>query len=266
MPAAHRISRQRTLWPLLALLCLLGLLLPLFAGFTWKSSSTAAWLVDLAVHWQWLYAAGLLVFALLSAVIDKRRALLVLAAPLPLLTATPPAPAITDNGATLTVASANVGLGNQQPADILSWLDSQGVEVAALFEVTPAFADQLQASSAFPYTKIIATQDPFGIALLARFPFERVDVLEAMHGITQIEARFRWQEKESRVVAVHPAPPIDPSLMQERDVLLEQRAAGIVADGAPAILLGDLNATPWSAAFKGPTLHGLRRVTGLAPT
>ena len=189
-----------------------------------------------------------------------------LAAPLPLLTATPPAPAITDNAATLTVASANVGLGNPRPADILSWLDSQGVEVAALFEVTPAFADQLQASSAFPYTKIIATQDPFGIALLARFPFERVEVLEAMHGITQIEARFRWQEKESRVVAVHPAPPIDPSLMQERDVLLEQRAAGIVADGTPAILLGDLNATPWSAAFKGPTLHGLRRVTGLAPT
>ena len=75
------------------------------------------------MHWQWPYASGLLVIALRSALLNKRWALLVMATPLPFVTATPP-PIMTDKAATLTAASANVGLDNRRPSNILPWLDA----------------------------------------------------------------------------------------------------------------------------------------------
>jgi endonuclease/exonuclease/phosphatase (EEP) superfamily protein YafD len=250
----------------LALLCLLGLLLPLLSHLLVDSAGTLAWLIDLASHWQWLFLLGLVVFTGLACWRDMRWAVLLLALPLPWLTASAPAPAGDPQAQVFTVASANVHLDSRNTETLAAWLAQEKPDVVVLLEVSPAYAQGLRTLRDYPFQHIVAQDSPFGIAVLSRHPLQQIEVIEDAQGIAHIEAQLQWHGQPVGIIALHPMPPLSPQYHRVRNTKLAALARQAAASGIPTVLAGDLNATPWSSAFSGLAQLGLRRASGLAAT
>lgn len=257
MSQLHRYS-----W-LLVSACLLGLLLPWLSRSLAGVHGTLPWLLDLASHWQWLFLAGLLLVALLGAWRDWRWLLPLLAAPLPWLSAAPELPTGTE-GSELRVASANVYLSSTDVAPLAAWLEQVQPDLLILLEVSPQYASALQRLPGYPHRLIHADSSPFGIALLSRLPLSHTQVNEDDQGIAHLRAQLHHDDCSIGLTAFHPMPPLSPDYHARRDTRLREllQANG----GQPALLAGDLNATPWSNAFAGLDDLGWRRASGLAPT
>ncbi|MDG9923547.1 MULTISPECIES: endonuclease/exonuclease/phosphatase family protein [unclassified Pseudomonas] len=253
---------HRYLW-LLALASLLGLLLPLLSGLLAGAHGTLPWLLDLASHWQWLFLAGLMLAVLLGAWFDRRWLLPLLAVPLPWLTAAPELPAGT-GGSELRVASANVYLNSTDIAPLATWLEQARPDLLVLLEVSPQYASALQQLPGYPHRLLHPDGSPFGIALLSQLPLLHTQVNEDEQGIAHLRAQLRHHGCSIALSAFHPMPPLSPDYHTRRDTRLRELLQG--TGQRPALLAGDLNATPWSSAFAGLDQIGWRRASGLAPT
>jgi len=262
---AHSAIWTRRIYTL-ALLCLLGLLLPLLSHLLAGVAGTLAWLIDLASHWQWLFLLGLVVFAGLACCRDKRWAVLLLALPLPWLTASAPAPAGDPQAQVLAVASANVHLDSRNTQGLATWLAQEKPDVLVLLEVSPVYAQGLRTLRDYPFQHIVAEDSPFGIAVLSRHPLLQIEVIEDAQGIAHIEAQLQWHGQPIGIIALHPMPPLSPQYHSVRNAKLAALAQQAAANGIPTVLAGDLNAPPWSSAFSGLAQLGLRRASGLAAT
>ncbi len=253
---------------LLAPLCAAGLLPPpLLALMPAESAGSIAWLLDLAAHWQWVFAPGLALTAGVATLVDRRWALLLPALALPWLSASPHLPSTAAAGpATFSIATANVHMDNQDVRPLAQWLAREQVDVVVVLEVSPAYAKGLQTLDAYPHRHVVAQDDPFGIAVLSRHPLLKAATVRDAEGIAHIEALVAWQGRQVAVIAVHPMPPISAHYAAVRNAKLSAWARAAAASALPTLVAGDLNATPWSIAFNGLDALGLRRATGVAPT
>lgn len=265
----HRLLRyftSRARW--LAAASLAGLATPWLSGLLAGSFGTIAWLVDLASHWQWLYLAILVSACLVLIREDRRWGLALLAVPLPWMTATESAPPseFEPRIPVLTVASANVHFENSDAPPLARWLLEASPDVVVLHEVSPAYAEQLQVYRQYPFKHLAPANDPFGVAILSRFPLTNVETVAGEDGIPHVKAVLDWNGHLTTLIAWHPMPPLSPRDHHARNTHLSALAEAAHQEGKPTILAGDLNATPWSNAFNGIGEMGLRRATGLLPT
>ncbi len=264
---AERPARFRRLagiarWWLLP--CGLGLALPLFNRHMPPSANTFAWLIDLAAHWQLLYAPLWLALCLLCAIRSRRWLLLAPFTLLPLWSASARLPASDGGAPTLVVVAANVHVGNRDPAPLIAWLRAQPADIVVISELTSEYADALakQLGDDYPYRSMLPKTSPFGIGIVSRrmlYKTRRMDYGNAQVLIAQLRAG----KHAARIIAAHPMPPLAPEWHGKRDALLQ-----LVAETAdtPVIVAGDLNATPWSTALLGTERCSLLRTTGFAPT
>lgn len=250
----------------MAWLCLAGLLTPLLTRALADSNGMLAWIIDLSSHWQWLFLAGLLLFTSLSAWHRKQWAYLLLAAPLPWLTASAPAPSAIAGSPVLNVFAANVGLHNDDPQPLLDWMETLGADIAVLAEVSPAYATALKSKSQFAYSRVVASSGPFGLAMLSRYPLVDVEILRDIDDIPRIHATLIWQDHDVTVTAIHPMPPLSAHYNHARNATLRTAAQEASSRQAPGLLLGDFNASPWSSAMRGLREARYYRATGLRPT
>ncbi|MGK2953558.1 MAG: endonuclease/exonuclease/phosphatase family protein [Thiobacillus sp.] len=264
----HRYLDKRARW--LVPVCAFGLVIPIISAALAGSAGTLVWLIDLASHWQWLYLAGLVLGCAIAVLKDRRWAFWLLAVPLPWLTASSPAPNAGNekipNAKVLAVASANVPLENHDTAALVRWLAAAKPDVLVLHEVSPGYAKGLGALDAYPFRHLMPRQDPFGMAVLSRFPLGEIQTVEDEDGIRHIDALLDWNGQPVRLTAFHPMPPISQHDHSVRNQKLQGLAKAAKASEHPAIVAGDLNATPWSNAFSKLNQAGLRRASGLAPT
>jgi endonuclease/exonuclease/phosphatase (EEP) superfamily protein YafD len=258
---------------LLGLLALIGLWLPLLLRPFASVHNGLTWLLDLAVHWQWLYLLLFLPLPLLAGVwglAHGRRWLwrwlwLLLCLPLPWLSASPALPMGQRPGLELRLLSANLSLRNPSAAGLLAWLAQTQPDLLLLQELTPALARQLQGLDAYPYRLVCAEDSPFGLGLYSRLPLAQAEVVR-QDQIPEIHAAFDWQGQRVRLLLVHPMPPLSSAFHRQRDQRLWQLAGSLAQQPGPRLLAGDLNASPWSSLFVGLDGLGLRRAAGLAPS
>lgn len=257
-----------------------GLLAPLISHALADTGNALAWLIDLAANLQWLFLMLLLPAAAMAARLDRRWALLLLALPLPWLSAAPAAPSADANSgyagyaqagparddASLSIASANVFLRNHDVRGLAQWLERERPDVVVVLEVTPAYAAGLQTLTAYPHRHIIPAAGAFGIAILSRYPLEQVQVVRDAEEIALIRAKIRWRGQLVGLAALHPMPPQSSHYHSIRNRKLQSLADSNAAGDLPMIIAGDLNATPWSNAFAGLEQQGWRRATSLLPT
>lgn len=268
MPTRSRTQRFIA-WLHLSMLAALAMALVLpFTRAWWPSDpGTVFWLLDLGVHWQWLWALLWLALCLSAASRDRHWLLLAPAALLPIWSASPALPrAGSDAPPLLIVVAANVHVDNRDPAPLVAWLRAQPADVVALSELTPTYAAALTGALGedYPYRALSPADSAFGIGLIARRPLSAIETVRSADGIPRLEARIAHGGESVRIVAVHPMPPLSPHWQRERDALLRDIADR--DDGMPRIVAGDLNATPWSSAFAVAARHDLHRAGGLAPT
>ncbi|NMF90721.1 endonuclease/exonuclease/phosphatase family protein [Aromatoleum petrolei] len=245
---------------------LVGALTPLTTGLP-ESHSTLAWLLDLASHWQWVYLVfGGVCATWLLAIGSYAWALSGLSAlALGWGFASPETYAVVPRPQqSLTVVTAN--LHGENPSPLHGWAESLGADVVVMQEVTPSVAGEFGRWERFPHRVVHVQEGPFGLAVLSRHPLALSEVREA-HGQTpHIRTRVRIGAIEVALSALHPMPPVNSHYHVLRAALFESEASWAVGTMLPAIIAGDLNATPWSTAMHPFAAHGLRRATGLEPT
>lgn len=266
---AKRPTRFRRLpglarWLLLP--CGLGLAIPLLNRLLPPSASTFAWLIDLAAHWQLLYAPFWLALCLLCALRSRRWLLLAPFALLPLWTASARLPYDDGIAPALIFVAANVHAGNRDPGPLVAWLRAEPADVVVISELTPEYAEALEnrLGDDYRYRELSPRPSPFGIGILSRRPLREAVLIDDADGVQTLIADVDIAGRPARIVAAHPMPPLAPEWHDRRDALLASIAEH--ADPLPLIVAGDLNATPWSTALIGAGRHGLLRTTGFAPT
>jgi endonuclease/exonuclease/phosphatase (EEP) superfamily protein YafD len=161
----------------------------------------------------------------------------------------------------LRVVTANARFSNTEHAAMVAWLSGSDADIIALQEVTPQWALALEPlARTYPYRNMMPRDDPYGIALLSRWPLDEVGPVDfADDGLPSLVANVDIHGRRLRVIALHTRWPVLPVLQVARDRALQQAAALALTQPESTILLGDLNLTPYAPAFaRLVTESGLR--------
>jgi endonuclease/exonuclease/phosphatase (EEP) superfamily protein YafD len=225
------------------------------------------WMFDQASALRPQYAVVLAVGAVALGLLGWRRtALLVVAlavvnlalvAPLWLAS---PVPAASDE--TLRVRFHNVhGGGDERVAAVTAALADADADVIFLSEVSPRWVGMLEAADT-PYSVVHPRhpRDHRRIIALSRVPVETVQAVPLVEGgrAGGIAVDLRIDGRTVRVLGIHAQSPRNAQRAAMRDAELAVAAEWIAAQSVPVVVIGDLNATAWSHAFRS-----LRRTTGL---
>jgi endonuclease/exonuclease/phosphatase (EEP) superfamily protein YafD len=238
-----------------------GLLAP--AASRLLGDGTLGWLADLAAHWVWLWLPVGFIGLLLAR--GRWWARLALGAAMFALPWAwlPAAMAQSSDAPQIRVVSANVHLHNTDPSLLLAWADPSNTDLIVVHELRAAFARKLAAATQWPHQHLMPHAGASGIGLLSRWPLRDVREVAGAGGIPQVHALVETPQGPIEVIAVHPMPPISLSWQRTRNrtlVALRPRGA------APALIIGDFNATPWSNAAPLLAQNGWRWFGGLQPT
>jgi endonuclease/exonuclease/phosphatase (EEP) superfamily protein YafD len=153
-------------------------------------------------------------------------------------------------GPAFTVATVNVQFSNERRDAFRAWLATQPADFLVIQEVTGAWAAELEAQAAYPHRHIVPREDPYGLALLSRWPMESVTLVDlAGDGLPSLAGVVDAGGRRIRFLALHTHWPITPALAAARDEALQGASALASAADLPVVLLGDLNLTPDSPAF-----------------
>jgi endonuclease/exonuclease/phosphatase (EEP) superfamily protein YafD len=159
-----------------------------------------------------------------------------------------PAPACGTNA--FVVVTANVQFSNDDKQRFLDWVASHPADVIVVQEVTPLGAGVLATLGAYPHRRMITRADPYGIAMLSRWPFEKIDAVDlAGDGIPSLDAIVQVNGQRIHVLGLHTRWPITPELARRRDRALLRAAVLAREQSLPTVAAGDLNVAPDSPAF-----------------
>ena len=218
--------------------------------------ASRGWPFELFSHFRGQYlAAGLLLAVLLAWCRRPAPAALALVivawhalpAPSP-STASAQAPVCA--GPAITFATVNVQFSNTRPEAFRAWLRAEPADVLVIQEVTPSWAAELEAQQAYPYRHVLTRDDPYGMAVLSRWPLESVALVDlAGDGLPSFAGVVETGAQRIGILGLHTHWPLTPGLAAARDEALQAAARLAGAGDLPVVLLGDLNVTPYSPVF-----------------
>lgn len=219
------------------------------------------WRLDLAAHFRLAYAlAFAAALALLAAV--RRPRLAALAGVLLALELVQVAPfwlAARPAGGppSLRLVHFNGLSSNPRKADAVRWLAGAGADLVLVEEVDAAWADALARAPGLAPLDVLPRTDNFGLAWLVRQGAEDMVVRtwreELVPGIPALAAELAVDGRRIAVLGVHTLPPVGADYAARRDAALAATAVWARAQraaGRAPVVLGDLNATPFSAPLR----------------
>lgn len=214
------------------------------------------WPFELFVHFRAQYAVGSLVLVPLLFWL-RRPGYAALAAALALFHLAPAVrntladrPVAACAGPSLTVVTANVRYRNEDRGRFIDWLEAQAADLVVVQEVTAAWAEEFARLESYPHRAVLVREDPYGIAVLSRWPLESTEPADfAGDGLPALVGRLEVGGQRLMFVGLHTHWPVLPGLARARDESLREVARVIRGQDRPAIVLGDLNLTPYSPAF-----------------
>jgi endonuclease/exonuclease/phosphatase (EEP) superfamily protein YafD len=274
---ASRLRARRTSLPgLLATVALVlaSLTVAGFLGRWW-------WVFDLVANLR-VQLGGLLIimtFALVvvgsrgAAAIAGVAAALNLALVVPFLVPTAPEPSV-DPGEVLEVTFLNAKFSGADVDAVVAYLQGREDDLVVLAATTQRWVQAFQSAD----TALTPVMGPDRIPLLeltvlARDP-NRVDaeVLQPTDDprswLVQIEVEV--DGRPVRVLGTHPVSPLTPARAARRDAHLRWMATYLAQEDGPVVVVGDLNATPWSSHHRRllteADLIDSQRAHGLQPS
>lgn len=180
-------------------------------------------------------------------------------------------PAAGSESQPLRLLLCNVYTANRRSAAVLELIQRERPDLIVLEEVNDRWmADLEPLRESHPDSKWIPRADNFGIAVLSRIGL--VDPREAKldETVPSILADFRFAGQNISLLATHPLPPGNGVTFRLRNAQLRRLATLAGQSKNPAIVIGDLNVTPWSPDYarlvRDSGLRDARRGRGLLPT
>jgi len=152
----------------------------------------------------------------------------------------------------LRVAMANLSLTNRNGFLPDALVAGRDPDVLGFAEVNARWAADLDAAlQGHPHRLVASREHHFGIALYSRLPFESSEVrlLGGDPHHPALLATVRVDGNPVRLLVAHPHPPLTGGVSSLRDRQLAELSRIRNEAPGPFVLLGDLNATPWSQAF-----------------
>lgn len=147
----------------------------------------------------------------------------------------------------------NVYCHNIEPERVLELLRQSPTDIVVLLEVTIEWSQRFQAlRDVYPHMLFEPEAGSFGIGILARKPWVSLNhrsfgrqKLPSLVVDFPLDDGGTWQ-----LLATHPLPPIMPLNADARDEQLARVATYCAETTGPIVVAGDLNASPWSHAFR----------------
>lgn len=220
------------------------------------------WILDILSHYHLQYTVVLTVLLLVLLLLKALRPLLLIPA-LALLVNLylvvpffwPPATtahAASDSSA-LRVMAMNISTSNAGYQQVVALIRERRPDLVFMSEVREDLLAVLRAelSDEYPFLHAEPSRMTLGVAFLSRVPFERVEtVMPGGRGRRYLHAQIVWQDQPVTIVGIHPLPPMRAGWAANRNS--EIAMMGQLANDAtqPFILLGDLNASPWSTPMR----------------
>ena len=216
------------------------------------------WFLDLFAHFRVQYFWGLLVIGVLI-LFERKRAwaftFLIMSA-VNLVLILPfylgkPKPHNYDT-APLRVMLINVHIHNDSHQKVLDCIRAYNPDFIVLEEIGGEWfrAITTALSNDYPHVAKELRDDPFGIGLWSKHPFASTNIFYSSDfALPSILAGLDTPHGSCSILATHPLPPIGSIYSENRNAQLAELAQR-VRGSPPLLLIGDLNATPWCAAFK----------------
>ncbi len=234
----------------------------LAAAIATAASFSRDWRLALLAHFRPHLVATCGVLALLVAAVDlptgPKLALLVLlvacaAIHLREVVRSTPAGTVADGNERLRIAAANVLRGNTDKQSVIDWVRREKVDVFVAAEAALGWTAALAAlRDELPHV----AGHPSGDVLI----FSRYEIAgEARHLFPNVGYAVAVEIAGLTVVGVHTASPEDGNHSRACDELIGMVGALVQACTGPVAVVGDFNATPWSAP-----IQNLIAETGLA--
>jgi endonuclease/exonuclease/phosphatase (EEP) superfamily protein YafD len=162
---------------------------------------------------------------------------------LPLLPRTPP----TTTGRTLRIASANLLVVNETPAELAAELERFDADIYFLQELSGDWDEEFERLGfwrRYPFNRRITGEDAFGGAIASRIPVRDLEVFWSAE-LPQLRGVLRLDDRDVDVVSIHLLPPRTQDYTRYyhlgADALLDiVRRFG----GRSFIVAGDFNSTP----------------------
>jgi len=159
-----------------------------------------------------------------------------------------PAPA---SGQTARAMLMNINAANGDTEQVLEAVRKYNPDIILFEEVTPKWERELAVLSTNYSHRVAEPQDGcFGIMLLSKYPLSRGNVVYiGSAGVPSIIADVHFPQGEVSIVGTHPLPPIGKTYSNHRNNQLAKLPELVKTRKHPVLLIGDLNASPWSAHF-----------------
>lgn len=250
------------------LLLALAIGLPALAATVLGFGGAAWWGLDLLSHFRIYYTIILAGALFLTILTGYRWWTLAMAIPLGInvILVAPlywPQQAATDPPTghnRLRLLHFNVLSQNQSYDEVIQYLEASGAEVVFLQEVTAEWLEQIQSKLDRYEVRLAAPRnDNFGIAMLVRrdaadwlavAEAREFDVTGDFAQVPAIETLLKWGDKEVVVLSLHAFPPLNYEAARIRDAQLASTAWWVTQQTRPVVVIGDLNATPWSIGYQ----------------
>ncbi|MFT5127248.1 MAG: endonuclease/exonuclease/phosphatase (EEP) superfamily protein YafD [Rhodothermales bacterium] len=158
-------------------------------------------------------------------------------------------------GTQIRLLSANVYSANTDHASLLSLIEIEDPDLILLMEVNQRWIQALEPlRQKYPHHIERPRADNFGIAFYARVPLEQLDIVRLGDAdVPTVQARLTHEGGAWNLIATHPVPPTGKQYWDWRNQQLAEIATlsqSLQAAGEQVVVLGDLNAPPWSYYFR----------------
>lgn len=154
-------------------------------------------------------------------------------------------------GSNFRLASINVYTANLQTDLVLEFLRKADADVILLTEVNHRWITAMEPLRK-EYPNLIAEprDDNFGIALYSRHDFVSGEVISLIPGsVPSIAVTLEIKGQQIFILGTHPLPPGSADYARRRNRQLKEISVTVRKRAEPAIVIGDLNITPWSPYF-----------------
>lgn len=221
------------------------------------SLGSLGWLFDLLSHFRMQYFGVGILMALALGLLREPRgaavALLVVAINggllLPLFVGGHAEPGA---GPRIRIYALNVHTGNLDHDAVLGSIDRYDPDVVVAMEVDHAWMRSLASlAETYPYTIADPRVDNFGIALFSKRPFADSRIVRfGEWAIPSALVTLDFDREKVAIFGTHPLPPVNGKYAAARDGHLAGIAKLVHDLDAPVLVVGDLNATRWSAPVR----------------
>lgn len=170
----------------------------------------------------------------------------------PLLIGSGPA-AVTPGMATLDITFLNLKIRAADPDALIAYLQERDDDLVILAAGSRSWVDALETAD-LGMTVVQGPREGIGVELIVLSRDPDVDTVLHFSGrrsrTALIEVTVNLAGEPVRVLGTHPVSPLTPARAEQRDVQLAWIADWAEHAQDPVVVVGDLNATPWSPAFR----------------